>query len=72
MRMDRMGRMEKPTALRSRCGLGELVEDMEITFIFYLTNHPALFQQIIGDLSPNRLPMRVKHDLEIFPLEEHQ
>jgi hypothetical protein len=45
---------------------------MEITFILYLTNHPALFQKIVSDLSPDRLAMRVKHDLEIFPLEQCQ
>ena len=64
--------IEKRTTLIIRCGLCELVEDMEITFVLNLTNHTTLFQKIVGDLSPYRLALGVKHNLEILPLKRCQ
>jgi hypothetical protein len=46
----------------------ELIKNVEVAFILDLSDNPALFQEIIGDLGSNGFPTFVKHDFEVFSL----
>ena len=48
--------------------LSELVEYVEVSLVFHLAYHTSLLQQVVGDLSTNRLSVVVEHDLEVLPL----
>jgi len=67
------------TLLSGSSSLGELIEDVETSFIPDLANYSSLssaqshlaaylLQQIIRNLSSDRLTHSVEHDLEIFTL----
>lgn len=57
-----------PTSLLRRCGLCELIENVEVSLILYLSHDPAFFQQIVRNLSTDRLSVVVEHDFKIFAL----
>ena len=57
------------TSLVTRRCLRKLIEDMEITLIFNLTNNSSLFKEIIGDLSANWFAIGIEHDFQVFPLQ---
>jgi hypothetical protein len=59
---------ERLTPLFVRGTLGELIKYVEITFILDLAHDAPLFQKIVCNLSTNRLPVSVEHNLKIFAL----
>jgi len=46
----------------------ELIENVEVAFIFDLAYDSPLFQEIVGDLRPNGFPAVVEHYLKVFSL----
>jgi hypothetical protein len=46
----------------------ELVEDVETSLVPDLSDYTSLFEQVIGDLSADRLTHTIEHDLEVFSL----
>ena len=45
---------------------------MEIALVVNLSNHTTLLQQIVGDLSADRLAMVVEHDFQVLSLHGHE
>lgn len=68
-------RMSKKSKIRASlfigCGLRELVKYMEVTLIQDLAHDSSFLQEIVRNLSSNRLSSIVKHDLEVFALRDH-
>ena len=62
----------RPTTLLVRGSFRELVEYVEIALVLHLTNDACLLQQVVRNLSTNRLSMIIEHDLQVFSLTQDE